>query len=257
MESPSPPLSKAPDRSGADGVESAARALRHVLSDCPRRVDDVDLGFVEDVLVPAWRACAPQSQAKASLSKLLRLMLADAAFLERLTAKLEQRGRLGLVDCLVHEVQLEDVGDSAPRFQDECNELSKRWTVEANAEQLPNGSETADVELKRNAKHLAHALQPDTRVLEMGFKAGVVSLELAKLGSSVVFADACAAARTAVQDAALALSTRVAVVSAVGNVFGAEAGAATVERSAAADGVETAGGVDIVLLVDAQQDVDD
>ncbi|KAJ1448364.1 hypothetical protein M885DRAFT_539411 [Pelagophyceae sp. CCMP2097] len=243
------------DRSGADGVESAARALRHVLSYRPRRVDDVDLGFIENVLVPAWRACAPQSQAKASLSKLLRLILADAAFLERLTAKLEQRGRLGLVDGLVNELRLEDLGDSASRFQDECNDLSMRWTVKAKAEQLRNGS--ADVELKRIAKHLAHALQPDTRVLEMGFKAGVVSLELAKLGSSVVVADACAAARTAVQDAALALSTRIAVVSAVDDVFGAEAGAATVERSAAADGVETPGGVDIVLLVDAQQDVDD
>ncbi|KAH8046182.1 hypothetical protein JL722_13785 [Aureococcus anophagefferens] len=82
---------------------------------------EATLRFVENVIVPMWRTATPHGEPRKALSSLLRGMLRDETFMQKLLINFEKRGRVGLFNSLTNELRCEDLGDSAQLFEREAN----------------------------------------------------------------------------------------------------------------------------------------
>lgn len=73
----------------------------------------LDVRFVENVLVPEWRAATSKSKEKGALGSLLNRVIGHEAFQARLVANFERRGRSPLLGQLMTELRVESEGKEA------------------------------------------------------------------------------------------------------------------------------------------------
>ena len=156
---------------GAANAAAAAVAIR------PVRCMLVELRFVENVAVPAWRAAAPGSARRVGLSTFLRQLLDHKPYLTKLLANFERRGRMPLFNSLTHELRCEDLGDEPARFDVEANTVANAWDAERKREQLDADLDAPDdpKRVSAVARRLAAALPEGGAFLELGANAGLVA----------------------------------------------------------------------------------
>ncbi|KAH8067160.1 hypothetical protein JL721_7859 [Aureococcus anophagefferens] len=185
-------------------VAGAAAAMASVVNYRPERVLLVELRFVENVIVPMWRTATPHGEPRKALSSLLRGMLRDETFMQKLLINFEKRGRVGLFNSLTNELRCEDLGDSAQLFEREANSVDAIWTSsDKKREQLEQDRADDDLRVDAVARCLATALPKRGKFLEFGMTTGLVSSRLKDLvdrSVSIVVADPSDKARLGILD---------------------------------------------------------
>ena len=185
-------------------VAGAAAAMASVVNYRPERVLLVELRFVENVIVPMWRTATPHGEPRKALSSLLRGMLRDETFMQKLLINFEKRGRVGLFNSLTNELRCEDLGDSAQLFEREATSVDAIWTSsDKKREQLEQDRADDDLRVDAVARCLATALPKRGKFLEFGMTTGLVSSRLKDLvdrSVSIVVADPSDKARLGILD---------------------------------------------------------